>query len=295
MDGLEQQLTLFLQYAYNGVAIGAVYALIAVGITLVYGLSRIIHFAVGELVMLGAFIAWEVLQRTGSWSVGLLAVIPVLAMMGLITERGIFRFTLREPLTGFIVSLGLILVLQGIAVEIWTADPKYSRPPFQGSWDLAGLLVRKQTVMTLALVFAVLAASYLVLMRTTYGKALRAVSDDAGAAALMGIPVRVIIMTTFVAGAALAGVAGWIVLTVGQISPFIGAIYLLRGFAVALIGGLGNIQGAAVAGIGLGIAESLAAGYVGAGWNDAYVFGVVILILLWRPTGIAGGAEGARI
>jgi branched-chain amino acid transport system permease protein len=292
---VEQQLTLFLQHAYNGIAIGAVYALIAAGITLVYGLSRIIHFAVGELVMLGAFITWMVWRATGSFGLGLVVAVPALALIGLVTERAVFRFTLREPLTGFIVSLGLILVLQGSAIEIWTANPQYSQPPFQGSWDIGGVLVRKQSAVNILLVAAVLAVCYFVLMRTTYGKALRAVSDDPDASALMGIPVRTIIMTTFVVGAALAGVAGWIVLTIGSITPFIGASYLLRGFAVALIGGLGNIQGAALAGIGLGIAESLAAGYVGPGWTDAYVFGAVILILLWRPTGLVGGAHGARL
>jgi len=207
----------------------------------------------------------------------------------------VFRFTLREPLTGFIVSLGLILILQGTAVEIWSPNPQYSQPPLEGAWDIACVLLRKQAMVNLAIVIGVLAVCYLVLMKTTYGKALRAVSDDQGAAALMGIPVRTIIMTTFVIGAALAGIAGWMVLTMGLITPFIGAVYVLRGFAVALIGGLGNIQGAAIAGIGLGVAESLAAGYVGPGWTDAYVFGAVVLILLWRPTGLAGGSEGAKL
>lgn len=292
---MEQQVTLFLQHAYNGVSIGAVYALIAAGITLVYGLSRIIHFAVGELVMLGAFISWMVWRATGSFALGLAVAVPALALVGLATERAVFRFTLREPLTGFIVSLGLILVLQGTAIEIWTPNPQYTQPPLQGSWDLGGVLVRRQSVLNLALVAAVLAGCHFVLMRTRYGKALRAVSDDAGASALMGIPVRTIIMTTFVVGAALAGVAGWIVMTLGSITPFLGATFLLRGFAVALIGGLGNIQGAALAGLGLGIVESIAAGYVGPGWTDAYVFGAVILILLWRPTGLARGSEGAHL
>lgn len=292
---MEEDLVVFLQYAVNGINMGAVYALIAAGITLVYGLSRIIHFAVGELVMLGAFIALTVWTQSDNFWLGLGVAVPALALIGLVTERTVFRFTLREPLTGFIVSLGLILVLQGVAVEIWTPNPQYSNPPLEGSWDVAGVLMRKQAVVNTLIAAMVLALSYLVLMKTTYGKALRAVSDDQGAAALMGIPVSTIIMTTFVIGAALAGIAGWMVLTMGLITPFVGATYVLRGFAVALIGGLGNIQGAALAGLGLGIAESLAAGYVGPGWTDAYVFGAVVLILLWRPTGLAGGVEGAHL
>ena len=218
-----------------------------------------------------------------------------LAIIGLITERGIFRFTFNAPLTGFIVSLGLILILQGAAIYIWTANPQYIQPPFAGSWDLGGFIMVIQTAFNISLVVILLALCYVVLMRTRWGKALRAVSDDRGAAALMGIPVRLVITGAFVVGAALAGVAGWLILTNGSITPFIGENYLLRGFAVALIGGLGNIPGAALAGLGLGIAESLAAGYVSAGWNDAYVFGMMILVLLWRPTGIAGGGEGAKI
>ena len=286
---------MFTQQIYNGIALGAIYALIAVGITLVYGLSRIIHFAVGELVMLGSYVAWEVHRQTGNYWFGLGAATLSLAIIGLITERGIFRFTFNAPLTGFIVSLGLILILQGAAIYIWTANPQYIQPPFAGSWDLGGFIMVIQTAFNISLVVILLALCYVVLMRTRWGKALRAVSDDRGAAALMGIPVRLVITGAFVVGAALAGVAGWLILTNGSITPFIGENYLLRGFAVALIGGLGNIPGAALAGLGLGIAESLAAGYVSAGWNDAYVFGMMILVLLWRPTGIAGGGEGAKI
>jgi branched-chain amino acid transport system permease protein len=286
---------MFAQQVYNGVALGAIYALIAVGITIVYGLSRIIHFAVGELVMLGAFTSWEVERETGNYFLALLVAGLVMAVVGLLTERLVFRFTLRQPLTGFIVSLGLILVLQGTAVEVWTANPQYARPPFEGAWDLGLFVIIRQTLANLAIAVVVLGFSYWVLMRTRFGKALRAVSDDKEAASLMGIPVGLVITCAFVGGGALAGIGGWLILTNGSITPFVGGNYLLRGFAVALIGGLGNVTGAAAAAVGLGIAESLAAGYVSAGWNDAYVFGLMILILLWRPTGLAGGAEGAHI
>lgn len=286
---------MFLQQLYNGLAVGAIYALIAVGITLVYGLSRIIHFAVGEMVMFGAFAAFEVSRLTGSYTLGFVAAVAVLGLFGYLTERGVFQFTLKQPLTGFIVSLGLILVFQGLAVLIWSPSTQYVIPPLQGSWDLGVVAIIKQTALNIFISIAILLLTWLVLMRTKYGKALRAVADDQGAAALMGIPVSKVIAIAFVAGAAMAGAAGWLVLSAGTISPQIGSSYLLRGFAVALIGGLGSVSGAAFAGIGLGIAESLAAGYVSAGWNDAYVFGAMIAILLWRPTGLARGSEGAHL
>ncbi len=286
---------MFLQQIYNGAAIGAIYALIAVGITLVYGLSRIIHFAVGELVMLGAFTSWQVHSLTGSYTLALLATVIVMALLGAVTERTVFRFTLKTPLTGFIVSLGLILILQGAAVVLWTANTRYALPPVQGGWDLGSFVVIRQGMLNIAIAAGVLGGCYLLLKRTKFGKALRAVSDDRDGAALMGIPVQRIITAAFLCGSVLCGTAGWLVLSAGSISPQTGATYLLRGFAVALIGGLGSVSGAALAGVGLGIAESLAAGYVGSGWNDAYVFGLMIAILLWRPTGLSGGTEGAYI
>lgn len=286
---------MLLQQVFNGVAVGAIYALIAVGITLVYGLSRIIHFAVGEMVMFGGFAAWEVSRRTGSYTLGFIAAIVVMAAMGFATERGVFRFTLKQPLTGFIVSLGLILVFQGLAILIWSANTQYALPPLQGSWDFGSFVIIKQSLLNIAIAAAMIGVCYVALMKTRYGKALRAVADDQGAAALMGIPVRAVIAAAFIAGSTMTGAAGWLVLSSGSISPQIGSSYLLRGFAVALIGGLGSVSGAAIAGVGLGVAEGLAAGYVSAGWNDAYVFGLMIAILLWRPTGLAKGAEGAHI
>jgi len=286
---------MLLQQVYNGLAIGSIYALIAVGITLVYGLSRIINFAVGELVMFGAFTTWEVQRLTGSYTLGFVAAAVVMAIVGTLTERFVFRFTLKTPLTGFIVSLGLILVFQGLAVVFWTANTQYVLPPVQGAWDLGAFIMIKQTLLNISIAVAVLLVCWVVLKRTKYGKALRAVSDDQGAAALMGIPVQRIITSAFIAGSVLCGVAGWLVLSAGSISPHVGDSYLLRGFAVALIGGLGSVSGAALAGIGLGIIESLAAGYVSSGWTDAYVFGIMIAILLWKPTGLAKGSEGAHI
>lgn len=289
------EVRLILQYAYNGVAIGAVYALIALGITLVYGLSRIIHFAVGEMVMVCAFVAWAVQHSTGSFVVAFVAAVAAGAVIGFTTERAMFRFTYDAPLAGFVVSLGLIIFLQALAGEIWTYDTKSVRPPFMGVHKVGSLIFRDQTLFNTALVLVIVAIFYLGLSRSRWGKALRATADNREAAALMGIPVQQLTMSTFIIGAMLAGVAGWVVLTIGAISPFVGTSYVLRGFAVALIGGLGNVKGAAVAGLGLGVAEALAAGYLSPGWSEAYVLGLVIVVLLVRPTGLGAGVEGATL
>lgn len=289
------EFTLFVQYVWNGLAIGAVYALIALGVTLVYGLSRIIHFAVGEMVMVCAFVAWEVQGQTGSFWVALVAAVAAGAAIGLVSERLMFQFTYDAPLAGFVVSLGLIIFLQSLASEIWGVDTRNVRAPFSGVHEVGPLVFRDQTLFNTALILVVMAGFYLGLSRSRWGKALRASADNREAAALMGIPVRLLTMATFIIGASLAGVAGWVVLTIGAISPFVGGSYVLRGFAVALIGGLGNIKGAAVAGLGLGVAEALAIGYLDPGWGEAYVLGLVILVLLVRPTGLGAGTEGARL
>jgi branched-chain amino acid transport system permease protein len=286
---------LLLQYLWNGLANGAVYGLVALGITLVYGLTRIIHFAVGAMVMLGAYISFAVQDATGSFALALIASIVAVGLFGLITERAMFRFTLDSPLSGFIVSLGLIIFLQSMAMEIWTTETRSVQPPLDGAVRLGDVVLSTQALFNTALIVLVLAVAYVLLTRTRHGKALRAAADDREAAGLMGVPVRRLITVTFVIGAALAGVAGWVVLTVGSVNPMVGGDYLLRGFAVALIGGLGNIKGAAVAGIGLGLAEALAVGYLDPAWSGAYVFTLVVLVLLWKPRGLGAGVEGARL
>jgi len=289
-------MTSLVQLLFDGLVGGAIYALIALGITLVYGLTKIIHFAVGEMVTFGAFLALTFLGLTGgNYVIALLSAIVGVSLLGLVTERTMFRFTFDSPLSGFIVSLGLILVLQGVIVEIWTSGSQSARPAVGGAIDISGVSLRYQSMINLALAAVILGSFYLILRRTKFGQALRATSDDREAALLMGVPIRTIAMTTFVIASALAGVAGWIVLTMGTVSPFVGTSYVLRGFAVALIGGLGSVSGAVIAGVGLGVVENLAIGFLPPGWTDVYVFALVVVVLLIRPTGLRAGAEGAHL
>jgi branched-chain amino acid transport system permease protein len=206
-----------------------------------------------------------------------------------------FHFTYNAPLAGFVVSLGLIIFLQSGASEVWGVDTRTVQAPFAGTHEFGPIVFRDQTLFNTAMIGVILAAFYVLLAHSKWGKALRATSDNREAAALMGIPVRHLTMATFIIGAALAGVAGWVILTIGAISPFVGGSYVLRGFAVALIGGLGNVKGAAIAGLGLGVAEALAVGYLDPAWSEAYVLCLVIVVLLVRPTGLGAGVEGATL
>jgi branched-chain amino acid transport system permease protein len=288
-------MTLLIQYLWFGVSTGAIYAVIALGITLVYGLSRVVNFSVGAMMMVGAYVAWDVNNRVGNYAIALGAAIVAGSVLGLATERLMFRFTLKTPISGFVVSLGLIIVLEQLAISHYTINTRNSDPPFTAVFHPGGVLVRGQAIFNTGLVVIVLAVFYLVLGRSAWGRALRATADNREAAQLMGIPVKRLITATFVLGAALAGLAGWFLLTMGTISPLVGEPYVLRGFAVALVGGLGNIKGAAIAGFAIGVLESLSLGYLQPAWSDAYVLGAVILVLLVRPTGLLRGTGGAHV
>lgn len=286
---------LFLQLTWNGFSTGLIYALFGLAITLVYGLTRIVNFAVGEVMMVGSYVAWSVIDAGGGAVLAFGAAVAGTAALGLLAERTMFRYTLKTPFTGLAVSLGLTLFLQEMVSEFWGEDPQNSPVPISGTVSAAGVVFPNQRLLNSAICIVVLTVFFVLLGRTSWGKQLRAVADNREAAALMGIPVGRVITSTFVVSAALCGVAGWIILTTGAITPFVGSLYVLRGFAVALVGGLGNIKGAALAGIGIGLAESYAGGYLDPSATSAYVLGAVIIVLLIRPTGISRGAAGAAI
>lgn len=288
-------LTQFLQLTWNGLATGLIYALFGLAITLVYGLSRIVNFAVGEIMMVGAFVTWTVLDSGGGPVLALGAAVVATAALGLVTERTMFRYTLNAPFTGLAVSLGLTLFLQEMVSEIWGEDPHTAEPPISGAVTFADVVFLNQRILNTVLCVVVLVLFYVLLTQSSWGKQLRAVADNREAAALMGIPVQGVIASTFIVSSALCGVAGWIVLSNGAITAFVGSLYVLRGFAVALVGGLGNIKGAAVAGIGIGLGESYAGGYLDATATSAYVLAAVIVVLLIRPTGLSRGHAGAAI
>lgn len=281
------ELAEFFQQLFNAFMISGVYALVAVGITVIFGLTGIVKFSIGELLTLGAFLSfafWDNDRLPFFLAVPLAA----LAVGGLsfILERGAFRFTLDQPINGFIVSLGLILVLQNLIIEFWQTDPRAIRPPFTEVWELGGVRMPVQRWFVAWVAVGLIALLFLWLRFTKYGRAMRACAEDRDAAALMGIPVRWVIAGTFALGGALAAVAGGLLASIFPITPYTGVSLLFKGFAVALVGGLGNVEGALAAALLVGTTETLGAGYLATEWRDAYTFGLMILILLARPTGL---------
>lgn len=286
---------ILIQQILNGLSIASVITLIAVGVTLIFGLTGIINFAHGEFLMVGSIVTWLAVRAGLGFFPALLLAVLAVGVMGFLLERGLFRFTLTRPTNGFIVSLGLIVVLQHIVIFFYDPNQKSIPRPLTGIWDVGGVRIASVRVMVILVTIAVVALTFNMVTRSRYGRALRAAVDDRDTAALMGIPVRRYITGVFVLGSALAGLGGALLIALFPITPFTGGTMVMKGFAVALIGGLGNLTGAVVAGLILGIVEGFGAGYGFSAWTDAYSFALMILVLLFKPNGLFGGTSGPKM
>ena len=283
-----------LQYLINGLSIGAVYAIIALGYTMVYGIAKMLNFAHGDVIMVGAYISFCVTNY-----LGLPAIVSVAASMAVCTLLGILIEGLAyKPLRGtpslavLITAIGVSYFLQNTAQLIWSSSPKNftsivnikPMAVFGGQLTITGEMI--VTVLTAVLVMLVLTWFT---TRTKMGKAMRAVSEDRDAAQLMGINVNQTISMTFAIGAALAAVAGVLLCsTVPMLQPTTGSMPGIRAFTAAVFGGIGSIPGAMIGGILLGIIENFAKAYLSTQFSDAIVFGVLIIILLVKPAGLMG-------
>lgn len=287
----------FLQQLYNGLALSAIYLAVALGITLIYGLTRLINFAQGQLLVLSSFITYALVQ--GNVPIGWAIVLATLitAGVGEFLDRVLFRRTLDSPLVGFVISLGLITVIQEFIVMVWSPNEYRVTPPFSGIWRVHGVVLDQPRVLLLGATLAVLALLFLALGRTKAGRGLRALAEDNAVATLMGVPVSRYITATFLLGSAIAGLGGALLATIYPFNAQSGTGFVLVGFAIAIVGGLGSVAGAAAAALLLTLPQSLAAAYVSPEWAPAFGLLATILIILWRPTGIfrsAGGGAGSH-
>ncbi len=283
-----------LQYLINGISIGAVYAIIALGYTMVYGIAKMLNFAHGDVIMVGAYISFCVTNY-----LGLPAVVSILAAMVVCTALGIIIEGLAyKPLRGasslavLITAIGVSYFLQNAAQLIWSSAPKsftsvVTMQPihlFDGKIVITG-----EALLTVAVSALVMIALTLFAGKTKMGKAMRAVSEDRDAAQLMGINVNRTISTTFAIGSALAAVAGVLLCSVvPTLQPTTGSMPGIRAFTAAVLGGIGSIPGAMLGGIILGLIETFSKAYLSTQFSDAIVFFVLIIILLVKPAGLLG-------
>jgi branched-chain amino acid transport system permease protein len=297
----------FFQQLLNGIAWGGIYALVALGYTMVYGVLRLINFAHGEVYMVGAMTGYYVahgLGLSGQPSLpGLVAVLAasmlVCALLGATIERVAYRPLRNAPrLAPLITAIGVSLLLQNAGQVFFGADPKFF-PPLLASREMVrvGSLAVSNIQLTVVVTALVLMAGLqTIVMRTRFGRAMRAVSVDAPAAALMGVNVDRVIAGTFMLGSALAAAAGILVgLSNPKIDPLMGLLPGLKAFVAAVLGGIGSVPGAMVGGLLLGVVETLVAGYVSSTYRDAIAFVILIAILLYRPTGLFGRAQAEKV
>jgi len=307
----------FLQQLINGLALGSVYALIALGYTMVYGVLRFINFAHGDVFMLGSFVGFYVAPwvtkwipqgedvSVFSWSTTLGALVVLLiamaacAVLGIVIEKLVYKPLRNRPrLTVLITAIGVSIFLENFGQFLFGTEPKLFPEimPDRVIEGLGDLTVTFNQAITLGMTLLLLVGLRFVVMKTRMGTAMRALSFNPTAASLMGINNNVVISFTFGLGSALAAAGGILnAINYPSIDPLMGILPGLKAFVAAVLGGIGNIPGAALGGFIIGVLETMVVGYISPMYRDAIAFAVLILILLFKPTGLLGRAEREKV
>lgn len=281
------------QYVINGAFVSSVYALMALGLTLIFGVMQIADFAQGALYMLGAYVSFYITNRAGlSYFLSLPAAMATVALVAVLNHLAVYRPLRRAGgATTFVAALGILLVVQNTALWAFGAEYRLIRSPFgDAKVGVLGAVITYQQVFIILMTAALIIAVWLFLQRTTLGKALRAMSQNRDAAALMGINPDRIAVATFALAGALAGSAGALVSPLRAFDPHIGALAILKSFAIVIFGGMGSISGALLGALIVGLAETMTAAYVAAEYSDLIAFVLMIAVLFVRPQGLRGGA-----
>ncbi len=304
---------IFIQQLINGVTLGSVYAVVALGYTMVYGIIQLINFAHGEVVMIGAMVAFSVITALapGGWpplmvvAAGTIVAIPVCMAIGYGLERAAYRPLRNAPrLAPLISAIGMSIILQHLALLVWSrnfiAFPQIIKSE---PYHVGGAIITNVQIAIIATSVAMMAGLALMVYRTRLGTAMRATAQNPHVAGLMGVDINRIIAVTFLIAAALAAVAGVMVGSYYGIAHYqMGSLLGLKAFSAAVLGGIGNLPGAMLGGVLLGVVEALGAGYIGdftnnwfgSNYQDVFAFMVLIAVLVFRPTGLLGERVGDR-
>jgi branched-chain amino acid transport system permease protein len=304
---------IFLQQIINGLTLGSVYAIVALGYTMVYGIIQLINFAHGELVMIGAMVAFSVIGALAGTALppllivvaGILAAVPACMLVGFAMERIAYRPLRAAPrLAPLITAIGISIILQHVALLVWSRNPlAFPQIIPLVSYNVGGAIITGVQIAIIVTSVLMMAGLTLMVYRTKLGIAMRATSQNPQVAGLMGIDIDRVIAFTFIVGAGLAAVAGVMVGTYYGIAHYsMGSLLGMKAFSAAVLGGIGNLAGAMLGGILLGIVEALGAGYIGdltnnvfgSNYQDVFAFLVLIGVLVFRPSGLLGERVGDR-
>jgi branched-chain amino acid transport system permease protein len=279
------------QLVLSGILIGSVYALMSVGLTLIFGVLRIVNFAHGEFLMMAMYGAWGVTKFLGlNPFVAVIAVVPGMFLFGLIVHRLIVSPALDKPhLVVVFATMALSILMQNVALMLFSAD-LFDVPPLLGGRSLAlgPFYARPELLIGFAVSLAVTVALQGLLKATYLGKAIRATVQDGEAAMLLGIPVPRIFLITFAGGSALVGLAGCMMMPLFSVFPTVGLNFVLIAFVIVVLGGMGSIEGALLGGICIGVVQSISGYYVAPAYAQMFFFILFLLVMAFRPTGLLG-------
>jgi branched-chain amino acid transport system permease protein len=284
-------MAVLLQSILSGMLIGGVYALIGIGLTLIFGVMRVINFAQGDLVMVGMYCTFWVFVLLGiDPFLSVVVTMPALFLLGALLQRTLINRVLDAlPQNQILLTIGIGLVLTNVAMLVFTSDYRILSTSYSSSSvGLGGIRLSTPLLYCFLITAAITAVLYWFLVKTDVGHAIRATAQDRDAAQLMGVNVRHMGVLAFGLGASLAGAAGALVAPTYYIYPQVGGAFTLKAFVVVVLGGMGSIIGATLGGVLIGVAESVSGTYIGSGWKDLCVYVIFLLVLLLKPSGLLG-------
>jgi branched-chain amino acid transport system permease protein len=276
----------------NGAIVGTLYGIVALGVTLTFGITGIVNFALGAFMMLGSYMAWYFTDGVGMpYPVAVVSAVAVTAFAGLVADQALFRFTRNNLVNGLLVSIGLIAVMEGAALLIWTSTPKNMEYVLPGVFMFFGLVVPKMKLLVFLLLLGVIFATYAALTRTWIGRAAYAYAQNPEAAELMGVRTKLLQSGVVVYSTGLAGLGGALYASLYSIDPTLGAVYILKAVEAAILAGIGSVMGSLFGGVLLGITEGVGSIYLPIAFRDAYGLIFLVAILLFKPAGLFAGRK----
>jgi len=281
-------LNLFFQQLVNGIALGSVYSLVALGLTLVYGVLKVPNFAHGALYMVAAYVVYVFLTGLGiPYVLATLAAVAVLAVLGAGMEWLVFRpLEGKTPIHSMIAALGVLFFMEGGAQAIWGPNFRQVPTPLDGVLEVAGVTITEQRLLVIAAAVLTMVGLFLLLKKTLVGMSIEAMAQDREGALLVGIDTRKVALITFALSGVLAAVAGGLIAPLVLVFPTMGELIILKAFVIVILGGMGSVPGEILGGYVLALAEVMAGTYVAFAFSELIAFAVLVLVLVIRPTGL---------